>query len=206
MLIKGYDAPLVPGEPLLARPGFWSNHLLARCDEGTSAARPSPEWFGDDGADTDAMSDVLFDPERWPVFRVPAADGAEVVVIHRNLAGDYGTDYLLTHPGGSAARRMGSGDGEFSGAGLTWQELIRIADTPSLTAEGVQHPAERLLLLIPLLDDLDLPETAAARLGAALASVGAPQDTAPDTAARLLAHLGRRPRHESAWGSPLSGS
>ncbi|MFJ8920320.1 hypothetical protein [Streptomyces sp. NPDC102415] len=206
MLIKGYDAPLVPGEPLLARPGFWSNHLLARCDDGTSAAPPCPEWFGDDGADTDAMSELLFAPERWPVFRVPAADGVEVVVIHRNLAGDYGTDYLLTQPGRSEARRMGSGDGEFSGAGLTWQELIRIADNPSPTAEGVQDPAERLLLLIPVLDDLDLPETAATRLGAALASVGAPQDTASGTATRLLAHLARRPRHESAWGSPLSGS
>ncbi|WP_277622446.1 hypothetical protein [Streptomyces sp. CB03238] len=29
MLIKGYDdGPLVAGEPLLTRPGFWSNYLL----------------------------------------------------------------------------------------------------------------------------------------------------------------------------------
>ncbi|MFE6759233.1 hypothetical protein ACFVDQ_37545 [Streptomyces sp. NPDC057684] len=68
MLIKGYDGPLVAGESLLARPGFWSNHLMPLCSDGAGAERPAPEWFGDDGADTDALSETLFDPERWPVF------------------------------------------------------------------------------------------------------------------------------------------
>ncbi|MEU9057502.1 hypothetical protein AB0D13_01065 [Streptomyces sp. NPDC048430] len=206
MLIKGYDAPLVAGEPLLARRGFWSNHLLAMCGEGTSAGPPSPEWFGDDGADTDAMSETLFDPERWPVFRIPAADGPGAVVIYRNLVDDYGIDYLLTQPGRSCAQRIGSWEGEFSGAGLAWQDLVHMADSPSPAAEGVEDAAARLLLTLPLLDDLEVPETASARLGAALVSAGAPQDTASDTAGRLLAHLMGRPRHESAWGSPLSGS
>ncbi|MFB6580667.1 hypothetical protein ACFCYC_25235 [Streptomyces sp. NPDC056402] len=197
MLLKGYDdGPLVAGESLLARPGFWSNYLMEMCGEGASAVRPVPEWFGDDGADTDALSEVLFDPEGWPVFRVPAENGPGVVVIYRNLVGDYGTDYLLTHPG----------RGDLSGTGLTWHELVRLADSPPSAAEGVEDTAARLLLLLPLLTDSDVPESAPARVSAALTSVGAPQETAFSTAQHLLAHLTRRPRHDPAWGSPLSGS
>lgn len=207
MLIKGYDdGPLVAGESLLARPGFWSNYLLAMCSDGGCAERPVPEWFGEDGADADAMSEVLFDPERWPVFRVLAEDGPGAVVIYRNLDGDYGTDYLLTHPGRSHAQQVASWDGDFTGTGLTWHELIRIADSPSSAVEGVKDTATRLLLVLPLLTDPDVPEAASARLTAALTVVGAPQNTASTTAEHLLAHLTRRSRHDPTWQSPLSGS
>ncbi|MFD9166930.1 hypothetical protein ACFVZ8_33835 [Streptomyces sp. NPDC059558] len=207
MLIKGYDVgPLVPGESLLVRPGFWSNYLLALCSDGECAERPDPEWFGEDGADAEVLSEALFDPERWPVFRVPAGDGPGAVVIYRNLDGDYGTDYLLTHPGRSYAEQIAGWDGDFSGAGLTWHELIRLADSPSPAAEGVQDTDTRFLLLLPLLTDPDLPETASARLVAALTAVGAPQDTAAIAAEHLLAHLARRSRHDPTWASPLSGS
>lgn len=109
MLIKGYDVgPLVPGESLLFHPGFWSNYLLAMCSDGGCTERPVPEWFGEDGADADALSEVLFDHECWPVFRVPAQDGPGAVVIYRNLEGDYGTDYLLTHPGRGSVEQIAS--------------------------------------------------------------------------------------------------
>ncbi|MGW4285495.1 hypothetical protein ACWEIK_00950 [Streptomyces sp. NPDC004673] len=207
MLIKGYDVgPLVAGESLLARSGFWSNYLLAMCSDGGCAERPVPEWFGEDGADADLLSEVLFDSERWPVFRVPAEDGPGVVVIFRNLDGDYGTDYLLTRPGRSHVEQIASWDGDFSGTGFTWRELIRIADSPSFAAEGVQDTAIRCLLLLPLLTDPDVPEAAKARLIAALVVVGAPQDAAAITAGHLLAHLTKRSRHDPAWASPLSGS
>ncbi|MCX5388574.1 hypothetical protein [Streptomyces sp. NBC_00094] len=206
MLIKGYDVgPLVPGESLPARPGFWSNYLLAMCSDGGCAERPVPEWFGDDGADADALSEVLFDPEHWPVFRVPAEDGPGAVVIYRNLEGDYGTDYLLAHPGSGDVQQIAGWDGDFSGTGLTWRELIRIADSPFAAVEGVQETTARLLLLLPLLADPDVPETASARLTAALVAVGAPQDTASTTAQHLLTHLTRRSRHDPTWASPLSG-
>ncbi|MFE7550988.1 hypothetical protein [Streptomyces gardneri] len=207
MLIKGYDVgPLMAGESLLARPGFWSNYLLAMCSDGGCAERPVPEWFGEDGADADALSEVLFDPERWPAFRVPAEDGPGVVVIYRNLDGDYGADYLLTHPGRSHVEQIASWDGDFSGTGLTWHELVRIADSPSLATEGVQDTATRFLLLLPLLTDPDVPETASTRLIAALVVVGAPQDTVSTTSEHLLAHLTKRTRHDPTWASPLSGS
>lgn len=209
MLIKGYDdGPLVAGEALLDRPGFWSNYLMPVCGGGASPARPGPEWFGDDGADADALSEVLFDPERWPVFRVPAEDGPGVVVIHRNMVGEYGIDYLLTHPGRSHAQQVASWEGELSGVGLTWEELVRLADSPPPppVAEGVQDTAARLLLGLPLLGDSDVPESAPERVSAALTWVGAPQATASSTAERLLTHLTRRARHDPAWVSPLSGN
>ncbi|MFD7853486.1 hypothetical protein ACFV6B_04210 [Streptomyces microflavus] len=206
MLIKGYDnGPLVAGEQLLARPGFWSNYLLAMCNWGTSAARPVPEWFGDDGADTDALSECLLDSEHWPVFRVPATDTPGVVVIYRNLVGDFGIDYLLTHPGRSRAQQIASWEGDLSGSGLSWRELVRLAHSPSPSAAGVEDPAARLLLTLPLLDDLAVPEAAAVRLGAALTSAGAPKATALSTAEHLLTHLLRRSRHDPTWDSPLSG-
>ncbi|MFD7260478.1 hypothetical protein [Streptomyces sp. NPDC059874] len=205
MLIPGYDdGPLVAGEPLPARPGFWSNHLMALCEDGTCVERPVPEWFGDDGADADALSETLFDPERWPVFRVPAADGPGVVVIYRNLVGDYGIDYLLTHPGHSYAQKIAAWQGHLPGSGLVWQELARIADTPAPDAEGVRDAAARLLLILPLFNDLDIPSAALTRIRAALTAVGAPEDTAADTAEHLMGHLTRKPSHDPGWGSPLS--
>ncbi|MFJ8870105.1 hypothetical protein ACIRD6_30615 [Streptomyces sp. NPDC102473] len=206
MLTGRYDdAPLDAGEALLARPGFWSNHLSAVCADGAGDVRPVPEWFGEDTADADALSDILFDPARWPVFRLPGADGSEVVVVFRNLVGDHGTDFLLVPPGRSRAQQIATGEEELSARGLTWRELVRIADSPAPEAGGIDDPAARLLLLLPLFNDLEVPEGAPARLSAALTAIGAAQHIAPSAAEHLLAGLSGRVWHDSAWRSPLSG-
>ncbi|MFG2867241.1 hypothetical protein [Streptomyces sp. NPDC048338] len=207
MLIEEYeDGPLVAGESLMTRPGFWSSYFLQVYGDEPGDARPDPEWFGDDAADTDALSEVLVDPERWPVFRVPTEHGPGVVVICRNLPGEYGIDHLLTGPGPSDAGQVASRDGGYPGTGLTWDELVRIADTPpSPVTQGVEDPPARLLLLLPLLGDAEVPESAKPRLCAALVSAGAPRDTASATAEHLLTGLTDRSLHDPAWGSPLSG-
>ncbi|MFD8951999.1 hypothetical protein ACFV0B_24455 [Streptomyces xanthophaeus] len=106
--------------------------------------------------------------------------------------------------GAGADRASTANIGDFSGTGLTWRELIRIADSPSFPDDGVHDTAIRLLLLLPLLTDPDVPETAMARIAAALA--GAPRVTASIAAEHLLAHLTKRSRRDPSWASPLSGS
>jgi hypothetical protein len=125
------------------------------------------------------------------------------VVIYRNLDDDYGTDYLITHPGRSHAEQIASWDGNFSGTGLTWPELTQIADNPSLADEGVQDTATRLLLLLP--HRPGCAGNSIRRLIAALTATGTLQDTAAIAAEHLLVHLARRSHHDPTWTSLLSG-
>jgi hypothetical protein len=76
--------------PLLEHAGFWSNHLLGVCWPASGDVRPTPEWFGDDGADTNAMSGILLDAQAWPAFRIPFDACHSAVVVYRNLVGDWG--------------------------------------------------------------------------------------------------------------------
>ncbi|MET8841802.1 hypothetical protein ABZW67_17110 [Streptomyces rubiginosohelvolus] len=199
MLIEEYGhGPVVAGDSLVGRRGFWASHLLAMCGDGTCAERAVPEWFGGDGADADALAEVLFDPEQWPVFRVLVPDGHPVpgvVMVYRNFADEFGVDYL----------RGGQDMGASLVSGLSWQELIRVADCPEPPAEGVQDVSGRFLLLLPLLSGEWSGDVVRERIVAALVAVGAPEGTAGRAAGHLLGHLERRALHDSGWGSPLSG-
>lgn len=202
MRIEGYeDGPLVAGEPLVTRPGFWSSHLWGPCCRGVGA---EPEWFGDDGADVDALSEVLLDPQRWPVIRVPVEGGHTFVVVYRNFVDDYGVDYLVTHPGWRDARRLAGWEGSLEGETLRWRELIRVASSPGAAAEGIDDPDTRLLLLLPLLSDPAPPDEATETVAAALIAVGAPQGTASATARQMLEFAASGPWHDSAWGPPVT--
>ncbi|MDX3234525.1 hypothetical protein PV392_02235 [Streptomyces sp. ME03-5709C] len=210
MLIEGYEGgPLTAGEPLAARPGFWANHLLEWCATGPDGERPAPEWFGDDGADTEALAEVLYDESAWPVLRVPFGEGHRVVVVFRDFADDPGLDFLLTHPGWAGPRTLLSYDGERRGPGLAWRRLLHVAETvpDSGPDEGLRCPAARLLLLLPLLDDGRLKTAEAVpRIAGALTAVGAPEETAALTARCLVDGTADEVWHDPAWGSPLSGS
>ncbi|WP_030275443.1 hypothetical protein [Streptomyces sp. NRRL B-24484] len=200
MLIHGHDGPTVPGEPLTARPGFWADHLLPLCH------RPAePEWFGGDGADADAVAEVLFDEQAWPALRVPFRDGHTAVLVHRNLPGDAGRDLLLTHPDRSRPEPVLLDDGCATGPGLSWAELDAIASATAQAAEGLHDPDARLLLLLPALHGHRIPPGAAARIAAALLAVGAPPATVPAAVSELLHGLGSGPDHEPCAPSPLSG-
>ncbi|MFJ2023502.1 hypothetical protein ACIODW_06755 [Streptomyces sp. NPDC087897] len=197
MLITGYGhGPVVAGEALVGQPGFWSCHLLGLCADGACGGRAEPEWFGGDGADVDALSEVLFDPERWPVFRVlTGGQGSEggVVVVYRNLGDEFGVDYL----------RAGSAScGEVR---LSWSELTRLADGPAFGGDGVREWAERFLLLLPCLGGVWEEEAVRGRTAAALRGVGVPEATVEVAAAHLLGHLERRASHDPGWRSPLGG-
>ncbi|WP_098009750.1 hypothetical protein [Streptomyces sp. sk226] len=208
MVITGYgDGPTVVGEALVGRVGFWGCHLLGLCEEGACDERAEPAWFGGDGADADALAEVLFDPERWPVFRVPvegAAPGGGVAVVYRNLDGDGGVEYRRTGDatGGVAGGATGGGTGDVR---LAWGELVAVADGPGGGGDGVLDRDERFLLLLPCLRGTWEEAVARERVVAALVAAGAPEGTVERAADHLLGHLERRTVHEPGWKSPLSG-
>ncbi|WP_030704771.1 MULTISPECIES: hypothetical protein [unclassified Streptomyces] len=208
MVITGYgDGPTVVGEALVGRAGFWGCHLLGLCEDGACDERAEPAWFGGDGADADALAEVLFDPERWPVFRVPvegAAPGGGVAVVYRNLDGDGGVEYRRTGAvtGAVTGGATGGGTGDVR---LSWGELAAVADGPGGGGDGVSDRDERFLLLLPCLRGTWEEAVARERVVAALVAVGAPEDTVERAAGHLLGHLERRAVHEPGWKSPLSG-
>ncbi|MBD3554397.1 hypothetical protein [Streptomyces sp. SP18CM02] len=212
MVIIGYGGgPAVVGEELVGRAGFWGCHLLGLCEDGACDERAEPAWFGGDGADADALAEVLFDPERWPVFRVPvegAAPAGGVAVVYRNLDGDGGVEYRRT--GAVAGGATGAVTGGATGGGtgdvrLSWGELVAVADGPGGGGDGVSDRDERFLLLLPCLRGTWEEAVARERVVAALVAVGAPEDTVERAAGHLLGHLERRAVHEPGWKSPLSG-
>ncbi|MBY8877638.1 hypothetical protein [Actinacidiphila acidipaludis] len=205
MVIEGYEAGgfLVDGEPLLGSPGFWSHHLLGLVD---SAAGAEPAWFGDDGADVDALSESLEDAERWPVFRVLCGNGQGIAVVYRNLPGDSGIDFLAVHPRGQAAEHIAAWQGELEGGGLTWSELTGFVEGSGPPGDDDEEHASRLLLLLPLLSDPDVPDEAIPTVAAALVAVGAPHGTASRTARQLLDHARTGPWRDPGWTSPLGGA
>ncbi|GAA2776894.1 hypothetical protein [Streptomyces showdoensis] len=206
MLIDGYeDAPLTTREDLLSLPGFWPAYLLWLCRTGDE--EPRPGWFGADEADTDAAIEALTDGERWPVFRIPFGAGHSVVVVGRNLADDTGTDYFVTHGEWERHGHLASVDGHHAGPGLAWRELVHIAATPDLDAPGVHTHHARLLLLLPVLGDADLPPEAAWLVADALLQAGVGDDEAPGLAEALLEEhpLWESPEWTLAGASPLSG-
>ncbi|GLW52263.1 hypothetical protein [Kitasatospora phosalacinea] len=211
MLIDGYaPGPLFAAEALLDRPGFWPHHLLGLCHATAAATTdtepPQPEWFGADGADTDALAEELEDDRAWPVFTVAFAGGHALLVVYRNQDGARGVEHLLVHPEWSRPELVTATDDPRYGPGLSWPELTRIVDAPPPAGPGVLAPEARLLLLLPALAAAPRHVAAAtARVARALLAVGAPPATAPATAARLLRATRTDPGHDPDALSPLSG-
>ncbi|MGW0643207.1 hypothetical protein [Streptomyces badius] len=120
-------------------------------------------------------------------------------MVYRNPVDEFGVDHLLGGPGANV---------DLSPAlvsGLSWRELIRVADCPEPPADGLQDVSERFLLLLPLLGGVWSDEAVRERTAAALVAVGAPEGTVGRAAGHLLGHLERRALHDAGWVSPLSG-
>ncbi|MEU7090873.1 hypothetical protein [Kitasatospora aureofaciens] len=129
-MITGHETdPLIPGEDLLALPGFWAAYLMWLA-EGEDF-EPEPELFGVDGADADAAYTRLSDPAAWPILRLPMQHGHSILIVHRNFTEDSGIDYYVVHPDWDQPRSLASIEGHFAGPGLAWRELDHIARHPA---------------------------------------------------------------------------
>lgn len=184
--IPGYaHGPLADGTAFLDEPLFWPCHLASSLwgDETQELAL---------GADLDAALELHQDlsrADRLPVFTVRLPSGCAIHVVHRNLDGDMGVDYLFTHPARPEAATFTVDDGHFLGPGLCWPELEAAARQEA--HEGVTDPDARLLLLLPALGDAHVPEHATARLATALGALTAVEES--DALAPLLL------RHQGQW-------
>ncbi|MFD8694341.1 hypothetical protein [Kitasatospora purpeofusca] len=118
----------------------------------------------------------------WPAFTVPV-NGGRLHIVHRNLEGGAGTDYLLHHADRDRAELLARVDGHFMGPALSWPELMAVADNGP-TGCPTTNPDHRLLLLLPAFGDADVPVEAAARLATALRALTAVDD--PDRLAVAL--------------------
>lgn len=195
---------IAPAEELLGLAGFWPAYFLPGWDEFIE----EPGLFGADEADVDAATEALYSAQEiWPAYRIPLAGGHLLWIVHRNFPDDPGTDYLITHPDWDRDVPLASLEGHFSGPGLSWPELVAVADSAPARAAGVRDPALRLLLLLPAFGDADVPVAeAVSRISGALTAVGVPESAAPEVAERLLDHpFWDGPTWVTQGGSPLSG-
>jgi len=181
MGIKGYEGPLVDGGALLSDRLFWPAYLFDMTGaEHIDLLQPA---FGVTEKDLEPLVDHLCDRERWPVLTIPLPGDCAIRVVYHNFEGEEGIDFLLDGPAWESALQITNVSGHFQGPGLSWPELVRLsarADT------GPLAPAQRMVLLLPMLGDTGLPDDAASTLNGALTACGATGAAVEELAGALL--------------------
>ncbi|WP_406490577.1 hypothetical protein OHB06_00860 [Streptomyces sp. NBC_01604] len=148
---------------LLDEPLFWLGHLSS-CAQGEEA---EGLLFGADYDAADGFQRRLWEQAQWPALTVPLATDHRLHVVYRTFAVDTGTDYLLHHPTWDRAELLARDDGHFMGPGLSWPELVAVADN-ALPGGSTGDPHARLLLLVPAFGDGEVLDDAVGRLAIAL--------------------------------------
>ncbi|MFF2751330.1 hypothetical protein ACFVVA_38060 [Kitasatospora sp. NPDC058048] len=162
--IPGYDGgPLSQRTELLDDPLFWLGHLYS-CVMSEEAEEL---LFGADYEAAEQFHRRLRELDDWPTFTIPVDGGHVLHVVCRTLKDDSGTDYLLYHSDWEQAELLARDDGHFMGPGLSWPELVSVADS-ALPGGSTNDPHARLLLLLPAFGDDALPDVAVDRLASAL--------------------------------------
>ncbi|MEU0434186.1 hypothetical protein ABZ153_21575 [Streptomyces sp. NPDC006290] len=195
------DVELVAGEQLAGDPAFWLAHvLLTMGDQGEQ-----PDRYGVASSAYDAMEDRLGDTEQpWPVLRVPFDGGHTAYVVYANSEDMSDIEFFVRHPAWGRLGFLGDCGGDHAGPGLSWNELTTLAASTPDGGEGLSDPSQRLLLLLPMLGDADMPEETTDVVARALVHCGIRADAAHELAAAVLPDPGQEPRWTVTDDSPIA--
>lgn len=98
-------------------------------------ANTAVDAFDVDPADIDVMLTQLSSPDRWPVFTLDLASDHRIHLVWRNFDGDAGWDYLLAGDAFDEPVPLALLEGHFRGPGLSWPELVTVANQGSTTVD-----------------------------------------------------------------------
>jgi hypothetical protein len=157
------DATVYAADVVVDHPAFWWHYLAGPL----GADRDADSAFEVAAAEHDAMSAVLDDPERWPVVSVDLGGDAWLRIVYRNFEEDRGLDFVEVRPGQpvkvfTILQDQGSST-------MTWADLLAAARVPDDRLTW----AQRLILILPMLEPQELPDDAGEVMGRALEGIGA---------------------------------
>jgi hypothetical protein len=157
---------------------FWPAFLLT-----VGGSRAAATAFGADPADVEEYAEELHRPDGWPFLTVQLAGGHRLHLLFRNFEGDSGWDYLLQPAGSDSVVTLAALEGGFQGPALAWPELLVAA----AQADFAWTRAERFLLLLPAVGDVDLPPDAEELVAMAFTGIGGRREYRHEVASELLA-------------------
>ncbi|MGW2376711.1 hypothetical protein [Kitasatospora sp. NPDC001683] len=201
--IPGFeDEEVLLGESLADEPAFWLAHLLLVAGHDVA----EPEAYGVPQEAYEALLERLFDTEAPTLLlRVPFRHGHTACVIYQNFEDENDTDFVVHHPDWGRLGFLGQFGPHGSGPGLSWPELVNLADSQGdPVAEGLRDRAQRFLLLLPALGDAETPlEEAQQAVAEALAAVGLRPDAVGELATQLVGDPAQEPRWFLTPDSPI---
>ncbi|MCF2533287.1 hypothetical protein [Yinghuangia soli] len=152
-------------EHLIAHPGFWPAYLEQVFSHELDLDDLA-EAFDANPGEADAAASLVFEGNTCHLFALDLPDRHSLEVRITNL--DFGDEsentreYALVHPDWTRPGFLATIGPDPAGPGLAWAELrALVAATPPGARLG---PATRLLLLLPILGDADIPLGEAADL------------------------------------------
>ncbi|MQY22132.1 hypothetical protein [Nocardia macrotermitis] len=180
------DAELVAGEEFADGPAFWLAHLLITMGDLDA----DPEAYGVTESVFETVMERLGDAGLpWLTFRVPFGGGHTALAIYVNFEDESTVEFVVHQPDWGRLGHLGQCGPSSAGPGLSWQELTAIAAAVPQgvsDAEGLLDPAQRLLLLLPMLGDAATPDDAVDVVAQALVRCGMIDDVAARFARELL--------------------
>ena len=168
---------------------FWPAFL--RTVGGSITAAKS---FAAGPSDVQEYCKKLHEYGSWPFLSVELPHGNQLHILFRNYEGESGWDYLMQPAGARHVVMLAALEGHFQGPGLSWPELLAVADEGTTSLRR----AQRLLLVLPATADNETPKHAVTLVAHALAKVGAEEENRLTVAAELLGAA------DSFWGSRVA--